>query len=179
MQKQTSQAVHKNFSHKTLLIVLVIILLLSVVCNVIQFSNQRQLTKKVQTNPFPLLDPARQFIKDEDVIVNVQNLRTYLNELAAAEKDIKLSIYFEVLTTGANISVNPTERIYPASLVKLPVALAAVYKVQTGTWQWHNQLVLLKEDIDSGSGDLHASSIGTRYTIEDLVKLDRLRQHRV
>ena len=75
---------------------------------------------------FSLLNPARMFIKQEDLIINFQPLRDYLND--KYEVDPNVSIYFEYLPTGSNIAISKDAEFYPASLLKVPVAMAAAKK---------------------------------------------------
>jgi len=119
-------------------------------------------------NFYSFLNPARKYFHQEDAIVDIQPLRDELNKLGI---NPNISIYFEYLNTGANISVNKDAEFFPASLLKLPVALAAVKKIQDGQWQWNNELVLMRSDKDEGFGDLYKQEIGTRLTIEQLVTL--------
>jgi beta-lactamase class A len=159
-------AQRKNFA----LILAYFLLLVSVGVNIVQAAHRNKESKLAKVNPYPLLDPAREFIADKDSITNIQELREYLNELVAKEGPNSISIYFEMLTTGANITVNNDLHVWPASLVKLPIALAAVKKVEHGTWDWQNELVLLPEDQESHSGELYKNAVGTRFSIEKLVQ---------
>src|SRR3990167_2279491 len=68
------------------------------------YAPSRQSGTSDANNQFPLLNPARKFIKQEDLIVNFQPLRDYLNDKYEVDKNV--SIYFEYLSTGANISLN-------------------------------------------------------------------------
>lgn len=120
------------------------------------------------SSKFSLLNPARAFIAQKDLIVNIQPLRDKLN--AIGTKDEKVSIYFEFLNTGANIAVNKDSRYWPASLLKLPVSMAVAHKIERGDWVWGNELVLMTADKDDGFGTLHKNSIGSRFTIEELVR---------
>lgn len=139
--------------------------------NILQYQIKTNVyTSEKSKNPYKFLDPYRYSLDDKDVITNIQATREYLREIIAEEKDVEMSLYFEMLNTGANISINPDTRIYPASLVKLPVALAAVKKVESGGWNWTNELVFLPEDHDKRSGQLFNNPIGTRFTIERLVE---------
>lgn len=115
-----------------------------------------------------LLNPARGFYNRSDLIINVQPLREYLN--GKYENDPRVSIYFEFLNTGANISISKDAEFFPASLLKLPVAMAAVKKIEKGDWQWRNELVLMRGDKDELFGTLHKEPIGTALTIEKLVE---------
>ena len=75
---------------------------------------------------FTLLDPSRGTYSREDRIINLQPLRDYLN--TAYEADQNVSIYFEYLPTGASIALNKDAEFYPASLLKVPVAMAVAKK---------------------------------------------------
>lgn len=119
---------------------------------------------------YPFIDPARNFIPQEDFIVNIQPLREDLNKLAAEYDDVSISLYFEYLNTGANININPNDGVWPASLLKVPMAMAAMKKVERGEWELSNELVLFEQDRDKGYGDLWRQPIGTRFTIEGLIK---------
>lgn len=119
-------------------------------------------------NQFSLLNPARNFFNQEDLIINFQPLRDYLNN--KYEADPNVSIYFEYLPTGANIAVNKDAEFYPASLLKVPVAMAAAKKIDRGEWKWDNKLVLMATDKDDKFGTLYKEPTGSVFTIEELVK---------
>ncbi|MBI5133965.1 MAG: serine hydrolase [Candidatus Taylorbacteria bacterium] len=131
-------------------------------------SSARLAPKEEVGAAYPLLNPLRKFIRSEDLIVNFQPLREYLND--TYESDPGVSVYFEYLPTGANISISKDAEFFPASLLKLPVAMAAIMKIQRGEWKWQNELVLMAGDKDDRFGDLYKDPIGTRYTIEELVR---------
>ena len=107
---------------------------------------------ELEKSEYNLLDPARKIYKPGDLIINIQPLRDELNKIG---EDPNISIYFEYLPTGANIAVNKDAEFFPASLLKLPVAMAAAKKVAAGEWQWQNELVLMRNDKDDKFGDLY------------------------
>ncbi|MCK9344622.1 MAG: class A beta-lactamase-related serine hydrolase [Candidatus Pacebacteria bacterium] len=117
---------------------------------------------------FSLLDPARGLINQKDLIINVQPLRDALNSKYENDKDI--SIYFEYLPTGANISINKDAEFYPASLLKVPVAMAVAKKIELGEWKWTNELVLMPTDKDNKFGTLYKEPSNSTFTIDDLVR---------
>lgn len=123
---------------------------------------------ETDSSKFPLLNPARAFIDQKDLIVNFQPLRDYLNE--KYETDPNISIYFEYLPTGANIAVNKDAEFYPASLLKVPVAMAVVRKIERGEWKWSNELVLMSTDKDEKFGTLYKKPTNSTYTIDELVR---------
>src|SRR3989344_2078677 len=91
-------------------------------------------------NKYPLLDPSRGTYDRADRIINFQPLRDYFDKY---EADSNISIYFEYLPTGASISINKDAEFYPASLLKVPVAMTVAKKIEKGEWKWTNELVLL------------------------------------
>lgn len=120
-------------------------------------------------NPFPYIDVSRSFISQEHFIVNIQPLREKLLAILERYDSDNISIYIESLNSGANFTHNQDVRFNPASLIKMPIAIAAVKKVETGEWAWDSELVLFEIDIDAKSGTLAGSPIGSRYTIRELL----------
>jgi beta-lactamase class A len=125
---------------------------------------------------YPHIDVARNFLPQDDYIVNIQPLREKLREMAIdfQLEGGKVSAYVEFLNTGANISINPDTYIWPASLTKVPLALAVMKKIEKGEWTLTNELVLMEGDANRYSGDakhlLSDFPIGTRFTIEQLLE---------
>ena len=117
---------------------------------------------------YNLLNPARKFVKQDDLIINFQPLRDELN--AKHEKDPNISIYFEYQPTGSNISINKDAEFYPASLLKVPVAIAVAKKIEKGEWKWPNELVLMSTDKDDKFGTLYKEPTNSTHTIENLVR---------
>ena len=117
---------------------------------------------------YNLLNPARKLIKQEDLIINFQPLRDYLND--KYEADPGVSIYFEYLPTGASIAMHKDAEFYPASLLKVPVAMAVAKKIEKGEWKWTNELVLMSPDKDEHFGDLYKEKTGATFAIEELVR---------
>jgi beta-lactamase class A len=121
-----------------------------------------------QNDKYNLLNPARKFVKQEDLIINFQPLRDYLND--KYEADPNVSVYFEYLPTGGNIAISKDAEFYPASLLKVPVAMAAAKKIEKGEWKWDNKLVLMAADKDDKFGTLYKEPTGSVFTIEELIK---------
>ncbi|MBI2476297.1 MAG: serine hydrolase [Candidatus Taylorbacteria bacterium] len=122
------------------------------------------------SNPYPLIDPARSFTPQEHFIVNLQPLREELRELVQKEGPGSVSLYFEFLNTGANINIGQEVRIWPASLSKLPLAMAVMKKVEDGAWQLDTELVLKEEEKDAEFGALFQNPAGTTFTVERLLQ---------
>lgn len=115
---------------------------------------------------YPLLNPDRELYDQKDLIVNIQPLRDQLTEIG---KDLGVSIYFELLNTGANIAINKDVQIWPASLMKIPIALAVMRKVEAGEWNMDKDFVLMEGDKNQIFGNLYKSPTGTHFTLKKLL----------
>lgn len=81
------------------------------------------------------------------------------------------SVYVEDLTTGAWIGINEKVSFVPASLVKVPVVVGVMNRVQDGEISLNDQFELIESDIDCEFGDLCEMGVGYKTTIGDLVQL--------
>ena len=146
-----------------LYLVIAILLISNIIGAIFYFSSDKIVHKDI----FNLLNPARKLFAQKDNIVNVQPVRDYLDNKYGKDPDV--SIYFEYLNTGANISINKDAEFYPASLLKLPVAMAVAKKIDKGDWLWDNKLVLMSGDKDNKFGTLYKEPTGAIFTIKELV----------
>lgn len=119
---------------------------------------------------YSFLNPAIDIIQKDNLIVDFQELREFLQSNYEKRNDYLISIYFEYLPTGANISTHKDEKIWPASLIKIPVAMAVMKKVQDGKWKLTNELVIMDEDKDDSYGDLYKKPSGTTMSIKELLE---------
>jgi len=158
---------NKNNSKKYIVIAIFFVAVLSTNFTTYKLLVNRKL-ETIKSPSFHFLNPARMFISQKDLIINIQPLRDELN--TKYEKDPNVSVYFEYLPTGANISVNKDAEFYPASLLKTPVAIAVAKKIDKGEWKWDNKLVLMANDKDDKFGTLYKEPTGSVFTIEELVK---------
>jgi beta-lactamase class A len=78
-------------------------------------------------------------------------------------------IYFEDLTTGAWVGINETETFYPFSLLKVPVLVAVLKKVQDENLTLEDRVTIKPEYLDSHSGTLYLKGAGYSPTIEELL----------
>lgn len=124
---------------------------------------------RIFKNTYPLIDPGRSLIENKNLIINFQPLRVKLRSYEDNPK-FTIGIYFEYLPTGANISVNKDVALWPASLLKIPVAMVVMKKIESGEWKLSNELILLPDDKNAEFGMLYQKQTGTRFTIETLLK---------
>lgn len=150
------------------LFTLVVLLVISNIFLVIYFFSTRK--NKEFERKYSFLNPAAEMIGKKNLIVNFQALRDSLTQKYQDNEDYLVSIYFEYLPTGANISINKDEKVWPASLIKIPVAMAMMKKIESGKWKMDNELVILDEDKDNGFGTLYQQPTGTTLTIKKLLE---------
>lgn len=152
-------------------LIVIVFLIISNIFSIFWFIDAKN---DLNINQYKYIDISRNFIDQEDFIVNLQPIRDKVNQMSKDFGEDKVSIYLEFLNTGANISVNKENYIWPASLTKLPVAMAVMKKIEDGDWQLNSELVLMSGDANGDSGDVNnllaKNPVGTRFTIEQLLK---------
>jgi beta-lactamase class A len=134
--------------------------------------------KERRSNPvhaleqYEYINPARNLTEQKHFFATINPLREDIrNTVATYEaQGYKIGLYLEYLNTGSNISINPDMRFWPASLSKMPTAFVVMKKVQDGDWSLANELVLFEDDKDNRFGTLYKEQVGTRHTIEALLK---------
>lgn len=159
---------------KRLNAIYIVLIILLVISNVVVYFVVRQDYSDpglAYSTKYSLIDPNRRLSDPNDLIVNIQPLRDYLKSLPEANKDwAEMSIYFEYLPTGANISVNPDLQLWPASLAKLPAAVIAMKKVEKGDWTLDTKLELKSEDADTERTPDITTEIGKSFDIKFLLE---------
>ena len=133
------------------------------------FTHQYFNINQIKEEKFSMLDPLREFTPAENYLINIQELRVYLHALEEKYPD-SISIYYEQINSGANISANKELRIFPASLSKLVQAILIVSKVEKGVLAFDQELKALPTDISSGSGTLYKTIGDNPMTVENLLK---------
>lgn len=162
------QAKVKELITKYLGVIALFLLCICLVLSYLYFFHRHSISNFQNKNTF--LNPSLVILGEKDLIVDFQELREYLTNTYENRDDYLVSIYFEYFPTGANIAVNKDEKIWPASLIKIPVAMAVMKKIQDKKWKLTNELVILDEDKDSEYGTLYQQPTGTTLTIEKLLE---------
>lgn len=166
----TKESFFKNLSRKERLF----LVLLVMVCAVLVFTYSMYIPKLKQYDDaigqHSFLNPSLSVLSKKDLIVDFQGLRELLTHKYEVRDDYMISIYFEYFPTGANIAVNKDEKVWPASLIKIPVAMAMMKKVQDKKWKLDNELVILDDDKDSEYGELYKTPSGTTLTIKKFLE---------
>ncbi len=119
--------------------------------------------------PYRFISPLRALIGQEHFVTTLEPLRTDLRELLARQP-LRASVYIEFLNTGANISLNPDERYWPASLAKVPIAIATMRAVDSKLWSLQTGLTITEADRDSTSSELYRLPPGTTVTVQNALE---------
>ena len=157
-------------SRKYVIILSAVVVALLALNAILLFKNRNE-SKSAESaggDKYNLLNPAPKFIKQDDLIINFQPLRDYLNDKYEADQNV--SVYFEYLPTGSNIAISKDAEFYPASLLKVPVAMVVAKKIEKGDWKWSNELVLMPTDKDEKFGTFYKEPSNSTHTIEDIVR---------
>lgn len=126
-------------------------------------------SNSVPKSQYELLDPMREYMPKDAYITNIQDLREYLHDVEQKYPD-NVSIYYENINTGSNISVGKELRLFPASLSKLVQAILIVKKVEDGNLKWDQELKATEADVSSDSGELYKSIGSKKLTVEYLLE---------
>src|SRR5205809_36324 len=89
---------------------IIIPLLITNIATVFILNNRNE--QKSFKNPYPLVDPARELVSQENYLVNIQPLREELNKLVDENGKDSISLYYEQLNSGANITINKDLRLW-------------------------------------------------------------------
>ena len=111
------------------------------------------------------------YISDDDNrIQKVQEL------LSANYQNEQFSIYIKQLSTGKEAGINENQKMYAASVMKLPYLYSVQEKINQGDYQLDTKLKYVSEVNDfpgsykpEGSGSLPKTADNKEYTIKDLI----------
>lgn len=156
-----------NKKNKTQKLVIYALLALLVVSLFFTFIKKDQQTLNQH---FELLDPLRKFTSAENYLTNIEDLRNYLRGVGEQYPN-SITIYYENINSGANISINRDLRLFPASLSKLVQAIIIVKKVEEGSLSFDQKIKILPADVSSDSGNLYKIvTKDTSLTVENLLQ---------
>ncbi len=80
-------------------------------------------------------------------------------------------VVIEDLQSHERFTLNPDERFYAASIIKLPIMTAVFAQVYSGKLSFEQTIPLRQEDLVGGDGVLKHMSVGLPLTVHDLVTL--------
>lgn len=95
-------------------------------------------------------------------------VREIQERVATASGEYALYVYR--LKEGRGYGFNERERMPGASIMKVPAMVAALRKVEMGSWKAEEEFELREADRMPGSGPLQFELAGTKVTIERLIR---------
>ena len=156
-------------------------LIASIVGNLLLYRHSQNIEKRyveARDKPqFKLLSPNIAWMNTEDFVqvqksysIEYQGMKDkILNITNNSNYEGYYGIYFEDLNTGAWIGINEKEEFVPASLLKIPVLVATLKKVENGELSFEQTVLINKDDLDLKSGTLGKKGAGYNITIKDLL----------
>lgn len=118
----------------------------------------------------PYLAPRIFAEKQNDIIINFIDLRTQLQDYTKKIPE-RMGLYFEYLPSGTSIGIHEKEEFALASLLKVPIAMAALDQIHTGKISPSTQLTLDKSHLDPYYGELWQEGPGYKLTLEKAVEI--------
>ena len=86
-------------------------------------------------------------------------------------KDIEdVGIFLQDSRSGAWFGINEKTGFVPASLLKVPIMMAVLKKVERGEIKMEDQIEIQPTDLDNGAGNLYKEGAGVKYSVWDLIK---------
>lgn len=82
----------------------------------------------------------------------------------------KIGVYIQDATTGAWLGINEDEHFVPASLLKVPIAMAIYKQVELGSLSFEDELIVRQEDIDPEAGVPDRYTVGNSYKVRELLE---------
>lgn len=140
-------------------------------------SLDRHKRSELRIEEYSLLDPKISSLgiskfeaEQERLKITYSPLRKKIESIINTSEG-RFSVYFEDLKSGSWIGINEKEEFIPASLLKVPILVAALKMIEDEELGMSDKLMVKKEDINSQFGILGNSEIGKEYSIEELLKL--------
>lgn len=156
--------------------ILFIFLLISVILNIVMVYKAATTQNPKLTEKYSLVNPASAVQIDSDVqpqnlILHYQDLKPMIElEISKVATSSDVGIFLQDTKTGAWLGLNERDGFFPASLLKVPLMMATLKKVERGELQLTDKVTLRTEDLNSESGDLYLKGVGATLTVWDLLK---------
>ncbi|MBI5018978.1 serine hydrolase [Candidatus Gottesmanbacteria bacterium] len=154
----------------------IVIFSVSILANILMagylfFSPRRTLpiSKKESQANFQYLAPRIFAENQNDVLINFIELRTKLQTYVTPIPD-RIGVFFEYLPSGTSIGINEKQEYLVASLLKVPVAMAAYESIIEGKLKEDTVLTLDKSHLDPYFGALWQEGPGYQLTLSDAIQ---------
>ena len=167
----------KNISKRTA--VLIVILVLSLGMNVFLFLRGGSITGgSIFSESFKYVHPINASPIDSNsnsqetaLILHYQGLKEILEgEIKNSNVGGKVGIFIQDTKTGSWIGINEKEGFAPASLLKIPIMMAILKKVQHEKINLDDKVTIVQQDLDAKYGKVYERGVGAEFTISELME---------
>jgi beta-lactamase class A len=139
------------------------------------------LAKQIQAEEnrhYELISPSVAWLSAEEFLNKQKTFRISYTEIKAPLNLTmtqgvkgKFGLYFEDLSTGAWLGINEKEKFIPLSLLKVPLLVAVLKKVEEGDVSLDEKVTLSENDLDTRSGTLASKGVGYQTTVRELLQI--------
>jgi beta-lactamase class A len=127
-------------------------------------------------NEFELLSPDIAWLEVDEFLekqktftISYSDIKPKVQETLTKDVTGYYGFYFEDLVTGAWLGINEREEFVPVSLLKVPLMIAVLKKIEQNSLSLTDEIEILPTDIDLTWGDL-ADKLGQKFTIKALLQ---------
>ncbi len=114
------------------------------------------------------IDPTAPVPAKPEVPLNSADAETSLKDYILTKKGT-YSFYIKNLNSQHETSLNENTEYYAASLYKVPLAITILSKVEKNEIKLEQQVELLPEHIEEGSGTIQNQAVGSKFSVETLL----------
>ncbi len=170
---QPAEKEHKKIK---LIHIFLFLLILSVVFNVFLVSKMTSLNMGISGASFRYINsienqPIDSNSQDNNLLLHYKGLKDIINgEIEEYNATGKIALFLQDVKTGASLGINEKEGFSPASLLKIPIMMVILKKVERGEIGLKDPITIIPEDIDSQWGNLYEKGAGAKITIQQLLE---------
>jgi len=159
-----------------ILIPILLVLLASLGLNFFLWQKNNLPEEQLSTNEYTFVNPlSKNHIdnntQEEKFILHYQDLRPLIEKEIKKNTDMEnIGFFLQDVKTGAWLGINEREGFIPASLLKVPIMMAILKKVENDEIDFKQEIEIQKEDFDENAGDLYQQKVGTKINIWNLLE---------
>ncbi len=155
---------------------LLCLLILSLIGNVFLLISLNKSQAYISGNSFRLIKPSEKEPIDSEV-QEESGILHYIGLKELIEQEIErqgmtgnVSVFLQDAKTGAWLGINERQGFTPASLLKIPIMMAILKKIEMEEITLKDKITLIEEDIDTLYGLLYQKGAGAQVTVSDLLE---------
>jgi len=161
--------------------IIIVLLFLSNIFLAYTIFNLKSDISSLKNQPGPsynLLSPEIAWLDAEDFLEKQSRIKVSYRDLKKKIDPItknsnlkgEYGIYFEDLTTGGWVGINEKEKFIPISLLKVPLSISILKKVNNDNLSLNQKITIEQEDIDLLSGSLGKNGAGYTVSLKEMLE---------